>query len=83
MVVTLNNAWDVRKVLSKAHELKNFPEERIFSSKSLTFDDRQVERTLLFKRTKLINSGIQRQQLKIRNPKLYKDENEIQVGRND
>ena len=83
MVVTLNNARDVRKILSKAHELKNFPEKRIFSSKSLTFDERQVETTLLFKRTKLIDSGIQRQQLKIRNPKLYKDENEIQIGRND
>ena len=39
-------------------------------------------RTLLFKRQKLIDSGIQRQQLKVRNLKLYEDGKKIQVGRN-
>ena len=73
MIVTLKNPWDVRKILAKAHELKHFPEKRIMISESLTYYERQVERTLLFKRKKLIDSGIQRQQLKIRNLKLFKD----------
>ena len=42
-----------------------------------------MERALLFERKEIIDSGIQRQQLKIRNLILYKDGNENQVGRNN
>ena len=73
----------MRKILAKTLEHKNFPEKRIFNSDSLTYEERQVERTLLFKSKELIDSGIQRQQLKTRNLKLLKDGNEIQAGRND
>ena len=83
MIVTLNNPWDVGKVLAKRHELKNFPERRNFSSKSLACEERQMERTLLRKRKELIDSGIQRLQLEKRNLKMYKVVNEIQVGQND
>ena len=74
---------DVRTNLEEAHELKNFPERRIFILELLTYDGRQKERTLLLTRKELIDSGIHRQQLRIRNLKLKKDGNEIQVGRKD
>ena len=83
MIVTLNHPGDVRKNLAKAHDIKNYSEKRIFISKSLTYEQTQVERILLFIGKELIDLGIQRQQLKIRSLKLYKDGNEIQVGRKD
>ena len=83
MIVTLNHPGDVRKKLAKAHDIKSFSEKRRFISKSLTYEQRQVERILLFIGKELIDLGIQRQQLKIRSLKLYKKGNEIQVGRKD
>ena len=67
MIMTLNNPKDVRKILAKAHELRHFPETRIFISKSLSYEEMHAEKTVLFKRKELIDTGIQRQQLTIKN----------------
>ena len=66
MIVTLNNPWDARKLLAKTNELEKFPVRRKFISKSLIYEERQVERTLLPKCIELNDSGIQRLQRKIK-----------------
>ena len=72
-----------QKISLKTHKLKKFSERQIFFPKSLIYEEIQVEEILLLKREELINSGIQQRKLEIRNLKVYKDGNQIQVGRND
>ena len=72
LLVTLHSKWDVRKVLSKIYKLKDaFADRQIFVSPVLSPKDQTTERKLLFTRRNLIASGENRQEIKIKDMKLY------------
>ena len=75
LVVTLTSVWDKNKIIQNSHLLKTY-KNKIFISSELTSTERIVERKLLKKRWELIQSGVARKDLKIRNLKLYK-QNEL------
>ena len=75
LVVTLTSVWDKNKIIQNSHLLKTY-KNKIFISSELTSTEKIVERKLLKKRWELIQSGVARRDLKIRNLKLYK-QNEL------
>ena len=79
LLVKLNNEWATRKILAKSHLLKNYGLS-VFISKSLSSAERLVEQKLLLKRRELIESGVQRSQLRIRNNKLFNDNVEVPLS---
>ena len=71
ILVTFNSVWDARICLSKAIENKFFETNRILIVRALSRDEQEIEKAILKKRFELVQSGIDRSQLKIRNLKLY------------
>ena len=70
VLVKFSNEWTASKVLKKAQLLKEF-RTPVFVSKSLTSDELALEKLILKKRWELINSGIPKQDLKVRNLQLF------------
>lgn len=77
LVVTLNSIWDKRKILANAHKLKTY-NQSVFISAALNAEEQLVEKMLLKRRWQLIQDGVDRKQLKIKNLKLYN--NKVEVG---
>ena len=77
--VTLQQAWDVRLILSRAKSLKDL-DQKIYISKSLSTEELIIENELLKKRREMINSGIEASKLRIRSLKLYHEENLIEIN---
>ena len=69
--------WDVRKVLAKAATLKEYKERKVFISKSMNRDERQIEDQLLKKRRELINNNVNPRAIKIKFPRLFVDDKEF------
>ena len=76
LLVTFKNAWRVRKCLMKGHLLRNhaYP---VLICKSLTKDEETIEKQLLKKRWDMIQTNNCREELKIRNSKLYYNDMEV------
>ena len=79
LLVTLQQAWDVRLILSRAKSLKDL-DQKIYISKSLSTEELIIENELLKKRREMINSGIEASKLRIRSLKLYHEENLIEIN---
>ena len=77
LLVRFSSEWDVRKCLSRAYKLKNYP-SKIFISKSLSKDDQATKRKLLEKRYQLISEGVPREELRIRGLKLLRNGDEVE-----
>ena len=78
LIVRFNSVWHVRKIIANAHKLKDNP-DKIFISPDLSDNDRIIEKNLLKKRWELIQSGVNRKDLKIRNLKLYQNDVEVNI----
>ena len=77
IIVKLSKIWTTRKILANSHHMKEYPAGyRAFISRELTHEERIIERNLLKKRRDLIENGTKRTSIRIRNLKLYADENE-------
>ena len=74
LLITFHNPRDVRKVLAKAAILKEYKERKVFISKSMNRDARQIEDQLLKKRRELINNNVNRRTIKIKFPRLFVDD---------
>ena len=74
LLITFHNPWDVRKVLAKAATLKEYKERKVFISKSMNRDERQIEDQLLKKRRELINNNVNPRAIKIKFPRLFVDD---------
>jgi len=70
IIATLSSVWDRNKILQNASLLKDYS-AAIFISPALSANDRLLEKKLLKKRWEMINNGIDKKDLKIRNLKLY------------
>ena len=82
IIVKLNSVWSARKLLSKAYKLKDYS-SAVFLSKSLTKTGQELERTLLKKRFELSESGHDKSLIKIRDLKLYLDDQEVPINSNE
>ena len=78
LIVTFASVWDQRKVISQCFQLKSYS-EKIFISPELSTEDKIKEKKLLNKRWQLIQSGVERQQLKIKNLRLFNNQNEVHL----
>ena len=71
ILVTFKSVWDPRMCLSKAIENKLFETNQILIVRALSREEQDIEKAILRKGFGLVQSGIDRSQLKIRNLKLY------------
>ena len=71
LLITFYNPWDVRKVLAKAATLKEYKERKVFISKSMNRDARQIEDQPLKKRRELINNNVNPRTIKIKFSRLF------------
>ena len=71
ILVTFNSVWDARLCLSKAIENKFFETNQMLIVRALPSEEQAIEKALFKKRFELVESGIDRCQLKIRNLKFY------------
>lgn len=78
ILVQFRNEWTANKCLSKGYMLKDHPFP-VFIAKSLSKSEIEIEKTVLKKRAELINSGIPRTDLRIRNLKLYQKGTEVPI----
>ena len=69
------NPWLVRKLLAKSYILKDYS-DRIYLSRELTVDEKKVESRILSERYKLVETGISKDRLRVRDFKLYLDRKE-------
>ena len=76
ILVTCQNEWEMRKVMSKAYLLKDF-KDRLFLSRGLSPSQIKIENTLLRHRRELINSGTDSRRIKIRSLRLYVDGKDV------
>ena len=78
LLVTLNTEWSVRKLLTKARNLKQYTSP-IFMSRMLSPEDHEKEKAVLKKRRELINQRTPAKELKIKNLKLFHSNTEVQL----
>ena len=71
ILVTFNSVWDARICLTKDIENKLFETNQILIVRALSGEEQDIEKAILKKRFELVQSGIDKPQLKIRNLKLY------------
>ena len=78
LIVTFSSVWDKRRILSNRHFLKNFT-QKIFVSPVLSPTDQIIENSILKKRRELIEAGTSRSTIKIKDLKLFVNNEEIQT----
>ena len=78
MLVTLCSVWDCMLIFQAVHKLKTY-KKRVYVSPDLTNDEREKEYKILTKRRELINEGVNRNDLKIKNLKLYRSEEKVSL----
>lgn len=71
ILVKLSSIWDVRKILSKASTLKDYHIKDIFIERYLSEDDKLIKKNVLKKRWDLMQEGFHKDDIKIRNLKIY------------
>ena len=69
LLVGFKKPWLVRKLLAKSHILKDYS-DRIYLSRKLTVDEKKVESRILSERYKLVETGISKDRLRVRDFKL-------------
>ena len=80
ILVSFDSPWDARKCLSQAIQSKLYQSNGILVLRGLSASELQTERALLKKRYELIESGVARSELKIRNNKLFRGNLEITLN---
>jgi len=78
LLVTFSSVWDRNMILQSSRLLSNF-ESQVFVSPALSVKDMQIEKSLLKKRYELISSGVAREDIKIKNLKLFVKDEEINI----
>ena len=79
IILRFHSTFDTRLILAKAYQLKTF-NMPVFISKSLSTAEQVQMRKLLKKRHEIsTNEGIPKNELRIRNLKLFHGPNEIKV----
>ena len=76
IILRFANEWSAQKCLAKSYWLKEF-DYPVFVSKSLNKAEIKIENRLLKKRKLLIDSGVPRKELKLRNLKFFRSDVEI------
>ena len=79
LIVLFRSQWLAEKCISKGYMLKDHS-IRVFISRSLTKEEQELEQHVLKKRAELIKAGTPREQLRIRNLKLYKCGDEVNIN---
>jgi len=76
VLVTFSSVWDRNMVLQSSKLLSNF-QAKVFISPALNTQEMEIEKALLKKRYELISSGVNREQIKIKNLKLFVDDKQL------
>ena len=79
ILVTFTSVWDRNLVIQSSKLLKNFP-DKIFIVPALTPFEMEIERKSLKRRLQLIESGTNRDSIKVKNLNLFVDIKKIEVG---
>ena len=80
VLVTLANEHETRITLAKSREFRSHLVERnIYMLPALTRDDALKENQMLKKRRELLDGGVPKEKLKIRNLGLYNDRVKVQL----
>ena len=80
VLVTLVNEHETRITLAKSREFRNNLDERnIYMLPALTRDDAQKENQMLKKQRELLDGGVPKEKLKVRNLELYNDGVKVQL----
>ena len=80
VLVTLANEHETRITLTKSRECRNnLVERNIYILPALRRDDALKENQMLKKRTELLDGGVPKEKLKIRNLELYNDGVKVQL----
>ena len=82
LIVSFSSIWDARLIRSKAIERKLYQSDSILILNELSPADRAVEKQLLAKRHEVIQTGVDKSRIKIRNLKLYVDGIETKCDKN-
>ena len=77
LLVTFNSVWDARLCRSKAIQHNVYKERNVLILPELSAADKIIEKKILKKRFELLQSNTDRKRLKIRNLKLYLDDQEV------
>ena len=70
LLLRFKNPWLVRKLLVKSYILKDYC-NRIYLSRELTVDDKKLESRILSEQYELVETGISKDRLRVRDLKLY------------
>ena len=79
LIARFSSIWDTRKILLAAHQQKFYTQSKILIIKDLSPREREQEKLLLKKRYDLVQQGVPKEKLKIRNLRLYKDNELIRL----
>ena len=66
-------------VIKSAHKLKTY-KDKVYISPELSATNTTKEKKILIKRRKLINEGVEKSKLRIRNLRLFNDSEEIKIA---
>jgi len=78
LLVTFSSVWDRNVVLQNANSLSTF-EETVFVSPALSPEEIKIEKQILKKRYDLIQSGVAKKDLKIKNLKLFMKDKQVEL----
>lgn len=79
VLVTFKNQTSRNKILTAASKLKDYA-SKVYIAPMLSKEEYTIEQKLLKKRRDLINEGVERSELKIRNLKLYQNNSPVEVN---
>ena len=79
IIATSNSIWDARLLRSKAIEKKVYQTDSILIVNEISPKDRAIGKQLLAKRYSIIQSGVDKSKIKIRNFKLFVDGTEVKI----
>ena len=77
-LVTVSTSWDAKRILDRADLLKDF-KSRVYISAALTKQEEEIENELLKKKRELIKNGEKKDNIRIRNLKLFVNDTEIKL----
>ena len=76
--MTVSTSWDAKRILDREHLMKDF-KSRVYISAALTKQEKEIENELLKKRKDLIKIGARKDNIRIRNLKLFVNDIEINL----
>lgn len=79
IMIKLTSVWDVRKILAKAYLLKEYKVPGLYIERGLSEDEKEKQKKIMKKRWEMMQQGTSRADIKIRNMKLFVNNQEVKI----